>query len=260
MERIPLLEGGRETSHLAVRFDRPAVAAAPALCILYLHGFGSHQAGEKAEFFRQCALAAGFAFCSFDFEGHGESGGAMRDLTLTRNLANIARVHAWLRRRGEERLCLMGSSMGGGSALWYCALHPESIVAGIHLAPALDLDRGLLAWAGEAGARRWQETGTLDFRNEVVACELGWELIEDLRRHPTAALAARYRTPALLLQGQRDASVPWRGVAEFAALGTGAVELHLFADGDHRLTDRKHRLWDLMVEFLQGRGLLAPAS
>jgi pimeloyl-ACP methyl ester carboxylesterase len=255
-ERIPLLRGRREVSHLAVDFARPAAAAERPLCLLYLHGFGSSQSGEKAEFFRRRALAAGLAFCSFDFEGHGDSGGTMRELTLTRNLANIERVHALLRERGEQRICLLGSSMGGGSALWYSALHPESVVAGLHLAPALDLDRGLLAWAGPERARRWQETGTIAFSNELVACELGWELIEDLRRHPASALAERYRTPALLLQGQQDASVPWRGVAEFAAQCAGNVELHLFSDGDHRLTDRKERLWELMIDFLRSRGLL----
>ena len=256
MERIPLLEGGREISHLAVDFARPAEPIEPALCMLYLHGFGSAQAGEKADFFRRQALAAGLSFCSFDFEGHGRSGGTMRELTLTRNLANIARVHAFLSERGAERICLAGSSMGGGSALWYSALHPGSIVAGLHLAPALELERGLVAWAGAERARRWQESGTIEFRNDMVACELGWELIEDLRRHPASALAERYRTPALLLQGQRDAMVPWQGVADFAARCAGDVELHLFADGDHRLTDRKDRLWSLMIEFLRGRGLI----
>ena len=34
------------------------------------------------------------------------------------------------------------------------------------------------------------------------------------------------------------------------------IDLHLFADGDHRLTDRLGRLWELMSEFLRGRGLL----
>jgi pimeloyl-ACP methyl ester carboxylesterase len=179
----------------------------------------------------------------------------MRGLTLTRNLANIARIHQLLGERGWPRICLLGSSMGGGSALWYCALHPDAVLAGLHLAPALDLDAGLLAWAGPERARRWQETGTLAFRNELVACDLGWELIEDLRRHPTSALVERYRTPALLLQGQRDATVPWRGVADFAARAAGPVELHLFADGDHRLLDRKQRLWDLMIDFLRARGL-----
>jgi len=243
---------GREVSHLAVRFDP---AAAP-LCLLYLHGFGSHQDGEKAEFFRARARASGFPFCSFDFQGHGRSGGSLTGLTLTRNLEDVARVHAWLAERGIARLALLGSSMGGGTGLWYAALHPPGIAAGLHIAPALELDRALLAWAGPERTRAWRTTGRIHYESESVSCELSWGLIEDLRAHPAEELAVRHRTPALLLQGKRDASVSWRNVADFTArCRYEGVELHLFADGDHRLTDRKERLWDLMREFLRGRGL-----
>jgi len=93
MERIPILPD----SHLAVQLDAPPDAR---LCFLYLHGFGSVQTGEKADFFRQRALESGFAFCSFDFQGHGRSGGTMGGLTLTRNLGDVGRVHDWLRQRG----------------------------------------------------------------------------------------------------------------------------------------------------------------
>jgi pimeloyl-ACP methyl ester carboxylesterase len=260
MERIPILasgESGREVSHLAVRFDLPPRGGGDRPCFLYLHGFGSEQSGEKAEFFRAQALAAGFGFCSFDFQGHGRSGGTMSSLTLTRNLEDVARVHDSLRERGCGRLILIGSSMGGGTALWYSALHPDGIVAGLHIAPALEMEKGLLAWAGPERARTWEETGTVAFKNDLVACDLGWALIEDLRAHPTETLLATYRTPALLLQGKLDATVSWKSVLDFA---TGCafreIDLHLFADGDHRLTDRKERLWGLMVEFLQGRGLV----
>jgi pimeloyl-ACP methyl ester carboxylesterase len=86
---------------------------------------------------------------------------------------------------------------------------------------------------------------------------LGWALIEDLRRHPIEELLRRHRTPALLLQGKRDASVPWTSVADFAAHSSyEGIELHLFADGDHRLIDRKERLWELMLEFLRGREIV----
>jgi len=258
MERIPIVENGREVSHLAVRYDPPP-AGAPAgrPCFLYLHGFGSEQSGEKAEFFRHQANAAGFGFCSFDFQGHGQSGGEIRRLMLTRNLSDVEYVHGFLRARGQERLILIGSSMGGGTALWYSARHPEGIVAGLHIAPALEMGRGLLTWAGPERARAWEETGTIHFQNELVSCELDWKLIEDLRAYPVEALLASYHTPCLLLQGRRDASVSWRSVADFAARSTYLdVELHLFADGDHRLTDRKERLWSLMMEFLQGRELI----
>lgn len=256
MDRIPILQDDREVSHLAVLFDPPA-AGGPDLCFLYLHGFGSAQAGEKADFFRARAVESGFAFCSFDFQGHGRSGGTMQGLTLTRNLEDIGRVHAWLRQRGHERICLLGSSMGGGSALWYSALHPDGICAGLHIAPALELEKALTAWAGPEGCRRWEETGSIHFRNDLVTCELGWELIRDLRSHSYEELLRIYRTPALLLQGRQDASVPWRGVLDFATrCSAPEVDFHLFADGDHRLTDRKQRLWDLMLDFLRGRGII----
>jgi len=258
MERIPVIENGREVSHLAVRFDPPPETRETAHpCFLYLHGFGSEQSGEKAEFFRRQALAAGFGFCSFDFQGHGLSGGSISSVTLTRNLEDVQRVHGFLRARGQQRLVLLGSSMGGGTALWYSALHPEEIVAGLHIAPALELDKGLLAWAGPERARVWEEMGTIHFQNDLVSCELGWSLIEDLRAHPMETLLATYQTPCLLLQGKQDTSVSWRSVADFAIrCSFQEIELHLFADGDHRLTDRKERLWELMAEFLRGRGLI----
>jgi pimeloyl-ACP methyl ester carboxylesterase len=259
MERIAL--PGKD-SHLAVRFDAPAGFRAPGgeppLCLLYLHGFGSVQTGEKAEFFRRAALSAGFAFCSFDFQGHGESGGGMEGLTLSRNLADLEHVWQLLAGRGHERVCLLGSSMGGGTGLWFSALHPERVVAGLHIAPALEMERGLLAWAGPERARLWEERGVIDFENEFVSAPLGWGLIEDLRAHPAEELLSRYRTPALLLQGKLDSTVPWKSVADFAVrCPYQEIDLHLFADGDHRLTDRKERLWALMLEFLRGRGLLA---
>jgi pimeloyl-ACP methyl ester carboxylesterase len=254
MEILPL--PGPYVSHLAVQLDRPAEPS--PLCLLYLHGFGSTQSGDKAEFFRARALAAGLAFCSFDFEGHGQSGGMMRGLTLTRNLTDTACVHAFLKQRGFTHIVLVGSSMGGATAMWYAALHHEEVAAGLYIAPALGLGETLATWAGPERLSRWEEEGSLPFANDAVSAELGWELIEDLRRHPIAVLLEIYRTPALILQGKRDTSVPYRDVVDFAlACPFEEIELHLFADGDHRLIDRLSRLWELMLGFLRDRRLIS---
>jgi pimeloyl-ACP methyl ester carboxylesterase len=250
--RLPTEDGGAP-SHLAVRYGAPEGAEA---AVLYLHGFGSRQEGTKAEFFRQRFLAAGLAFCSFDFQGHGASGGALLGLTLSRNLADVERVHDWLEAQGHRRVLLVGSSMGGLTALWHGARHPERAVAALHLAPALDLGQNFVARVGEEGMREWRATGRLHIQNDLVDDHLGWGFVEDFAAYPVADLTARYRTPTLLLQGKKDDSVDWRSVADFA---TGCpyegVELHLFADGDHRLIEQRERLWTLMGEFLAGRGI-----
>jgi pimeloyl-ACP methyl ester carboxylesterase len=241
---------GGAGERLAVRLSQPTEAR-PGLGLLYLHGFGSKQSGEKATFFRARAVAAGLGFCSLDFRGHGESDGGMRELTLSRNLEDVAAARALLAARGWRRVALFGSSMGGATALWYAALHPEEVCAGVHIAPAVGFRRGFERWAGPARLARWRREGTIRFENEHVACDLGWQLMTDLRRYPMSDLLARYRTPTLFFQGQLDASVEWRDVARFARLARpGTVELVLFADGDHRLTDRKELLWQRAHAFL----------
>ena len=147
--------------------------------------------------------------------------------------------------------------MGGLVGLWYSALNPAEIVAGIHISPALSLEDGLMHWAGEDGLLRWQRNGKISVENELGTWDLGWDFMDDLFEYHDEKLMELYRTPCLLLQGQQDDRVDWARVQEFAAhCPYRDIEFHLFADGDHRLTDRKHRLWDQMVTFLRGRQLL----
>ncbi|MEM7482045.1 MAG: alpha/beta hydrolase [Acidobacteriota bacterium] len=241
---------------LAVRLSRPEDADSDR-AMLYLHGFGSSQEGEKADLFRRRAVAAGLAFCSFDFRGHGASGGSMEELSLSRNLEDIGRVDAALTERGFGRRVLFGSSMGGASAMWWAARHPGRVEAAIHLAPALELAAGLAAVAGEDGMARWERDGYLRFATELVEVDLGWDLWRDLEAYPVEDLRSLYRTPTLIFQGMQDASVPWRGVMEFVAgCAFQEIRLELFADGDHRLLDRLDRLWELTAGFLADCGLL----
>lgn len=251
LQYLTIADPDHGTQQLAICFDRPPQPRDDGLCILYLHGFGSRQSGEKAKFFRGRALAEGLPFCSLDFRGHGDSGGELFDLTLSRNLADSDSVHRFLRDQGFERLILIGSSMGGGTALWHASRHSNDVVATLCIAPALEMDQMLLRLAGPEGSERWRETGRFELVTELVACELSWRLIEDLRTYDLATLQRAYRTPALLIQGKNDASVSWQTVLDFAVGCTfEGIELHLMADGDHRLVDRLDYLWRKMLDFL----------
>lgn len=253
---VPGADG--EPSHLAVRLAEPAGGVQSRFAFLYLHGFGSTQSGEKAAYFRTAALAAGVPFCSFDFQGHGASGGTLRALTFSRNLDDLAAVHDELARRGLGSVVLIGSSMGGATALWHAVRRPAAVLASLLIAPAVGMRRGLERWAGAEGLERWQREGTIRYRSALVDAELGWELIADLRRYDLEVLQGAYRTPTLMLQGQLDETVDYKDVARFAARSPGGhLRLRLYADGDHRLTDRKEELWAEMRDFLAERRLLA---
>jgi pimeloyl-ACP methyl ester carboxylesterase len=244
MEWVTPPNSADRRERIAVRFDEPPGERAP-LAVLYLHGFGSRQEGEKATFFRTRAIAGGLAFCSFDFRGHGASQGSMREMTLTRNLEDVAAVQRWLVDEGHSRIALFGSSMGGATALWHAALRPHGVVAAALIAPAVGMAAGMERWSGPERLARWKREGSIPFSNEFVACELGWGLMEDLRRYPLDDLVARYRTPTVIFQGKLDDTVEWRDVAAFAAgVAPGVVDLRLFADAGHRLTERMGELWE----------------
>lgn len=251
------IAGGGNGAHLDVRLEQPAQGRRGDLCILYLHGFASSQASEKIGFFRRHVLSAGLAFCSFDFQGHGDSGGALKSLTLSRNLEDTGRVHGHLRSRGFRRLILMGSSMGGGTALWYAAYHPDDVVAAIHIAPALQMEKGLLRRVGAEEAKRWQRDGVATLPHELGDFELDWQLIEDLRTYDVSRLAKLYRTPTLIFQGGEDDTVDWRASVELAEqCPFKGLVLHLLMDGDHRLHGRLDHLWAVSEAFLRGQDLV----
>lgn len=253
---VPGPEG--EPSHLAVRLAERAGEVKSRFAFLYLHGFGSKQSGEKADFFRGRAVEAGIPFCSFDFQGHGASGGSLRDLTFSRNLDDLAAVHDFLAGRGLGSVVLIGSSMGGAAALWHAVRRPGTVLASLLIAPAVGMGRGLERWAGPEGLERWRNEGSIRYANELVEAELGWGLVADLRRFDLETLSTSYRTPTLVLQGKRDATVDYLEVTRFVARSPGGhFRLRLYEEGDHRLTGLKEELWREMREFLAVCRLMA---
>lgn len=222
--------------------------------ILYLHGFGSSQDGDKAEFFRARAASAGLGFVSFDLQGHGLSDGGMRGLTLTRCLRDVERVRRSVPEVGGP-ISMMGSSMGALVALWHAAAvagSARAVETMALIAPALGLAASLRQLLGDEGMDRWRRDGVLEVTNELGSYDLGWGFVDDLERFDSSRLAARHRSPVLVFQGKLDDRVRWRDVAEFARATGRLTRLELFEDGDHRLLDRIDWIWQETLAFLGG--------
>lgn len=254
--RFPTADG--QSSHLAYRLSRSPGPRGDRDCVLWCHGFASSQQSRKVEFFGRRFNAAGWSFCSFDFQGHGASGGTMAQLSLSRNLDDLHRMVEWLRSEGFERLVLFGSSMGAGVAIWYAGRRPERVAAAVYIAPGLNLERGVGRRLGAEGFARWQREKRIVLEHELGAFELDWQLIEDLRSYDRGDLPAAYRTPTLIFQGTKDLDVDWRMVVDFASqCAAETVQVHLMTDGGHRLLERLPLMWRVTAAFMTERELFA---
>ena len=224
----------------------------PSPAALFIPGLGSYRRGEKARCFATRFGAEGRAFASLDLRGHGDSDGAVRDLTMSRMLADVSVAAAWLAAQaGTSRIVLIGASMGAALAAWHAARHPESIAALVLLAPALGFPTAFVRTLDPGALARWRSTGAHRLRSEWIDVELGRALLEDAARYDAGELTRTLATPALLIHGMRDQTLPWEHSVDFVrAQRRAPADLYLVAAGDHRLTDQKELVFALLSAWL----------
>jgi uncharacterized protein len=219
--------------------------------VVYVHGFGSHRGGEKA-----VALAAecgrrGLAFAGFDFRGHGQTGGPMRDLTATRLLEDLSAVRAFLAARGHPRLGLFGSSMGAFAAAWFAVRNPETVSGCVLIAPAFRFLHRRWDELTDPERADWARTGVRRVRNEWIDVEVGYGLVAERAAFDPGELARRWQTPLLIFHGLADDVVPAADSLAFVHATTYPdVELRLLKAGDHRLTAFKDEIAAAACRFL----------
>ncbi len=210
--------------------------------IVWLGGFKSDMRATKAAALDEWAEKNGRAFVRFDYSGHGESGGAFEDGTISRWLEDAMTV---IERFVTERPVLVGSSMGGWISL-LAARHllerrPDSAPAGLVLiAPAVDMTERLM-WDRfpEDLKRVVEETGVYN-RPSAYSEDpypITKALIEDGRRHILLGQPIQTGCPVHILQGMEDPDVPWSHALQLVEhLPGDSVSLTLIKDGDHRLS------------------------
>jgi pimeloyl-ACP methyl ester carboxylesterase len=228
---------GPETRAIAVR---ARAGGAPGL--FWLGGFNSDMRGTKAAALDQWAQENRRALVRFDYSGHGESGGAFTDGTIGRWLDESLAVF--------ETCCkgpqvVIGSSMGGWLALLLAQAligraAPASIAGMVLIAPAVDFTEELMWKQFPAEVKRaieekgvWERPS--DYSEQPYLITRG--LIDEGRGHLLLGGMIETGCPVRILQGVKDADVPWRHAVELAArFARDDVVLTLVKDGDHRLS------------------------
>ncbi len=201
--------------------------------IMFLPGYASDMTGGKAMAVEAWCKAQGRACLRFDYSGCGASPGEFEEGTLARWRDDALALVDHL---VEGPVLLVGSSMGGWIALLVAMARPDRVTALVGIAPAPDFTD----WGYSADEKmqllthgRIEQPSTYSDRPTVTTRGF-WTSGESLRLMHGAIDVA---VPVRLIQGQRDADVPWERAVELARLiGSADVQTVLIKDGDHRLS------------------------
>ena len=209
--------------------------AAPV--VVFCPGYASDMGGTKALALEEACRARGQAMLRFDYSGHGRSGGDFLDGTIGSWTADAAFVIRDV--VPEQRLVLVGSSMGGWIALLLARALAPHLAGLLLIAPAADFTDELVrpslteeVWA------ELREKGVVYQPSEYGApLPMTLKFLEEGTQHLVLGRKIPVRCPVTILHGMRDNSVPWRHSLKIAeALESEAVRILFVKDGDHRLS------------------------
>lgn len=203
---------------------------------IWCGGLKSDMDGTKAMALDSWATETGRPYIRFDYFGHGQSGGAFKDGTISRWRDDILTV---IDKLADGPQILVGSSMGGWAALLAALARPNRIKGLLLIAPAPDFTEKLM-WAQFDEDIRTQimETGLyLQPSDYDAPYEITKTLIEDGRENQLLDSWIKFYGPVRILQGRDDASVPWTHSHKLVEkIVSDDVIYSLVKDGDHSLS------------------------
>ncbi len=201
--------------------------------IIFLPGYRSDMQGSKVLAMEAWARDRGQAFLRFDYAGCGESPGDFEDQTLASwrddALGMIDTVV-------EGPVVLVGSSMGGWLMLLVARARPERVIGMVGIAAAPDFTRWGFTDAEKATlAKEGRLEQPSDYGPEPMVTTLNFWTSGEANLVLEAPIG--FDGPVRLLQGQRDAEVPWELALRLAdTLRSDDVQVTLVKGGDHRLS------------------------
>ncbi|NDE91533.1 MAG: alpha/beta hydrolase [Alphaproteobacteria bacterium] len=219
--------------------------------LLFLPGFFSDMTGSKASFLAARCIADGRQLTRFDYRGHGKSSGAFIDGCIGDWLQDAIAV---LDQLTTGKVILVGSSMGGWIMLLLALKRPTRIAGLVGIAAAPDFTQDLV-WEllSPAQQKEMRQKGVIYEPSEYGApVPYTLKLVDEGKNH----LLLRGRSipmnfPVRLLQGKKDADVPWQ-TAERIAAGLQCYDLRItyIEDGDHRLSrdEDLELLWEAVED------------
>lgn len=226
-------------------FFPPSRKKLPAVVIC--HGFTSSKY-TKIRLARNI-YRKGFAVLIFDASGCGESGGSFEDYTITRYVNDLRSAVNFLRNQKfvDKKLGIAGHSLGGMIALIYAAKYGGvQAVIPVDAPYHLLKDRGAeYPFAGRKFLDSWRrkkfETFGVRITRKRVPRRLSYNFVQDSVKYDLRRLVRKIKCPVIVVQGDRDNTVPPRHAIEIFSHANFPKDLIFVSGVNHRYKGRDEK-------------------
>lgn len=150
----------------------------------------------------------------FDYRGHGESQGTMRDMTVVGEYIDVKNSVKEINKKFKGKVSIIASSFGACSSILYTAIFPEKINCLVLLNPVIDFNATFLNpivdWTRDA----FNEEGYQHLEKEGYILldehELGAKLIAEFQIIKPVEFLQNIQCPVLTIHGDKDSMVPYK--------------------------------------------------
>ena len=221
--------------------------------VIFCHGFSGTKDGPLFELIADTLQAHGIASIRFDFNGHGESEGEFKDMTVPNEIVDAKKVVEYVRDlRYVSDLAIVGHSQGGVVASMTAGQLSEELGKPAFKAVALMAPAAVLREDAIRGSTMGKSYDPFDPGEYVElwgGLKLGGNYIRTAFTLPIYETAAKYQGPALIVHGTADRVVPYTYGERFHQIWPGS-EYVLQEYFDHGFSQNIYRSTDIVAQFL----------
>lgn len=221
--------------------------------VIFCHGFSGTKDGPLFELVCDTLQTHGIASIRFDFNGHGESEGEFKDMTVPNEIEDAKKVVEYVRDlRWVSDLAIAGHSQGGVVASMTAGQLSEeqgepAFKAVVLMAPAAVLREDAIR--GNTMGKQYDPFDPGEYVELWGGLKLGGNYILTAFSLPIYETAAKYQGPALIIHGTADRVVPYTYGERFHQIWPKS-ELVIQDYFDHGFSQNIYRTTDIVSDYL----------
>lgn len=221
--------------------------------VIFCHGFSGRKDGPMFELIADTLQAHGIASIRFDFNGHGESEGEFKDMTVPNEIVDAKKVVEYVRDlKYVSSLAIVGHSQGGVVAAMTAGQLSEELGVPAFKAVALMAPAAVLREDAIRGSTMGKQYDPFDPGEYVElwgGLKLGAKYIRTAFNLPIYETAAKYQGNAIIVHGNADRVVPYTYGERFHQIWPKS-QLVIQEYFDHGFSQNIYRSTDIVAEYL----------